>query len=163
MAFSYEVVPSEGVSGWHPEIDRFWRHLAATAPPTGLPGRQHFDPVDVPWLLPRLWVLDVLRDPLRFRYRVVGTKEVETIGRDPTGLFLDDVHPKLRTAPEVLERYRRMAEDGVATWRRGRVAFLPRQEHRTVENLIQPFARDGRTPDMLFCCSVVFREDGSEV
>src|SRR3546814_7649374 len=58
-----------------------------------LPGRRHFDPLDIPELLPNIWMLDVKRDPLRFRFRLIGTEIVRFTGRDSTGQWLDEVYP----------------------------------------------------------------------
>src|SRR3546814_6108920 len=46
-----------------------------------LPGRRHFDPLDIPELLPNIQMLDVKRDPLRFRFRLIGTEIVRFTGR----------------------------------------------------------------------------------
>lgn len=53
------------------------------------PTRADIDPLDIPELLPYLTLIDVLRDPLRFRYRLVGTAVVEALERDATGRFAD--------------------------------------------------------------------------
>src|SRR3546814_3761584 len=58
-----------------------------------LPGRRHFDPLDIPELLPNIWMLDVKRDPLRFRFRLIGIDIVRFTGRDSTGQWLDEVYP----------------------------------------------------------------------
>ncbi len=49
------------------------------------PRRRDIDPVDFKRLLPSILLVDVLEDPLDFRYRVVGTAEVARRRRDPTG------------------------------------------------------------------------------
>ena len=51
----------------------------------GLPARHHWDPVDVPSLLPNLWMADVERDPVRFRFRLIGSAVVQILGEDLTG------------------------------------------------------------------------------
>src|SRR5262245_24319768 len=65
-------------SAWHPMVQRFYDYWLSVAPPDRLPGRQHIAPEDLIPLLPRLWLLDVYRDPLRFRYRLVGTAVVKS-------------------------------------------------------------------------------------
>jgi hypothetical protein len=60
-------------SGWHPMVLSFYEYWLSVAPPGRLPGRQHIRPEDLVPMLPRLWMLDVHRNPLRFRYRLVGT------------------------------------------------------------------------------------------
>ena len=59
-----------------------------------LPARADIDPLDIPRLLPFLYLVDVERQtggaaPYRFRYRLVGTGIVERNGGDPTGQYLD--------------------------------------------------------------------------
>lgn len=67
----------EDRSGWHPLVRRFYEHWLAIAPPGQLPGRQHIKPEHMVPLLSRLWMMDVHRDPLRFRYRLCGTTLVD--------------------------------------------------------------------------------------
>jgi hypothetical protein len=128
-----------------------------------LPGRQHFDPIDIAAIMSRVWMLDVVRSngEYRFRYRLVGTKEVETLKREVTGQWLDEVHPKLRNRPGDLARYRGMVESGRATYRKGIVTFAHDPDHRMVENCMVPMARDGETVDMIAVCSVLFHLDGT--
>lgn len=49
------------------------------------PRRADIDPLDFPRLLPHITIVDVVDDERRYVYRLVGTKEVEIRGRDPTG------------------------------------------------------------------------------
>ncbi|NKB57712.1 MAG: PAS domain-containing protein [Alphaproteobacteria bacterium] len=55
-----------------------------------MPSRSNFDPVDIPHLLPNLILIDVERDPLRFRIRLYGTAIAGLRGRDLTGCYLDE-------------------------------------------------------------------------
>ena len=51
-----------------------------------MPSRADLDPVELPRaLLPSVFMVDVTRDPLDFRYRLLGTALVEWFGHDPTG------------------------------------------------------------------------------
>lgn len=50
-----------------------------------LPLRADIDPSDLRPYLPTIMIVEVLHEPLRFRYRLVGTQEVEAAGGDPTG------------------------------------------------------------------------------
>lgn len=154
-----EVV--EAAETWHPRTQAVFGYWRRMAPAGRLPGRQHFDPLHIPKLMPYVWMLDVVGG--RFRYRLAGTREVQTLGRDPTGEWLDDVHPVLKTNPERLARYVFVAQTGKPTWRRGHVSFIHDKDHQIVENVVLPLARDGAAVDMLFCCSVLFDKDGEEV
>jgi hypothetical protein len=82
--------------------------------------------------------------------------------REVTGLWFDDVHPRLKEKPELLERYRFMVEQGEPTYRRGFINFNHKREHERVENCMVPLAQDGRTVDVIAACSVIFRSDGRE-
>src|SRR5262245_61332976 len=50
-----------------------------------LPRRRDIDPVEIPRFLSQLTIVEVVPDERRYVYRLVGTKEVEIRGRDPTG------------------------------------------------------------------------------
>jgi hypothetical protein len=117
-------------------------------------GRSGFDAVPVPDLVPDLWVLDVQRAPLRLRYRGCGARIVAALGHDPTGRWLDEVHPKANE-PNYYDRYRIMVEQGVATWRKGTPAFWD-VKSGVLENLIVPLASDGRTVDRLVAMTVLY-------
>ncbi len=147
-------------SDWHPDIARFFDYWLSISPPGLLPGRQHFDPLHIPQLMPRVWMLDVLRDPLRFRYRMAGTKEVETLQREVTGLFFDDVHGPIGPNEGIMGRFHVALDQGAATYRKGSVLLRHHDDHRTVENCTVPLARDGHTVDILVTCSVLFRRNG---
>ncbi len=54
------------------------------------PARRDIDPLHIPKVLPVLTLVDVFHDPLRFRYRLIGTKITEMAGRDATGKWLDE-------------------------------------------------------------------------
>ena len=93
-------------------MSRLLRLLASNLAAGRLPGRQHVSPFDIVPLLPRVWLLDVVRDPLRFRYRLVRTGEVRTLGREVTGQWIDEAHPEFLTNASLQARYRYMAECG---------------------------------------------------
>ncbi|WP_341705095.1 PAS domain-containing protein [Ferrovibrio sp.] len=59
------------------------------------PRRAAIDPLDFPDLLPDLLMLDRIDTPEgdRFRYRLVGTRVGEHVGRELTGQFLDEALP----------------------------------------------------------------------
>lgn len=49
------------------------------------PRRADIDPIEIPKLLPYLTIVEVVPDARRYVYRLVGTREVEVRGNDPTG------------------------------------------------------------------------------
>lgn len=74
-----------------------------------MPSRADIDPVEIPKFLPNILLVDVLHDPLRFRYRLVGTDIVEKRGFDPTGQMVGEAYFG-RSAEAVLGHYRDIVE-----------------------------------------------------
>ena len=133
----------------HPRVREIRRYWTSIAPgPRLLPGRAHFDPVDVPSLLPNIWLIDVVRDPLRFRYRLLGTTVEKFAGRRLTGLWLDRTLPA-GTREEVIANLTEVVETGTPSWRRGPSLIVPEKTVMTLERLYLPLASDGRTVDMV--------------
>ncbi|MEZ5830399.1 MAG: PAS domain-containing protein [Dongiaceae bacterium] len=56
-----------------------------------LPRRSDIAPDQIKDLLPNVMIVDVEHDPLRFRYRLVGTSVVEYNGLEFTGRYLGDI------------------------------------------------------------------------
>lgn len=112
--------------------------------------------------MPGVWMLDVLREPLRYRYRLAGTKEVETLQREVTGRMFDEVHPQIHNKEETYGRLDLSVERGVSTYRKGQIVAIHKKEHLTVENFIVPLARDGKLVDIILGFSILFQLDGSE-
>ncbi len=147
-------------SSWDERIDRAYRYWLSICPRDRLPGRQHLDPLAIPRdLLPGIWLLDVQHEPFRLRYRLVGTAIVAAIGRDVTGMWLDDAHPHVLKQADFFERYRRVVATQQPSRRRGPARLWTHRDYACVENILLPFARDGRTVDLLIVYTVLFRTD----
>jgi hypothetical protein len=128
-----------------------------------LPGRQHLDPADIPDLLPNLRLVEVHRAPLRFRYRLLGSRVDMVHGRSLLHQWLDEAHRADPKAAALLNDYRAVVETGRPSWRRGTPHVVPEPSVATVEVLRLPLARDGATIDMLLCCNLYFDAAGQEV
>lgn len=151
-------------SDWSPKVRRFMEYWLSIAPAGALPGRRQFDPLHIHHLMPHVWMLDVVRGDgaPRFRYRLVGTKEVETLERDVTGKWFDDVHAGRAHKSGTQDRFHHMVDSRVATYRKGRVVLVHHKNHRIVENCMVPLAGDGTNVDIIVACSTLFWEDGTE-
>jgi hypothetical protein len=159
----WHCVAAEGRDDWHPSIAALWEYLVDSHGGAGPFRRRQFDPIDVPTLLPCMWIFDVLRDPTDFNYRVVGTKMVEAQGEERTGQRLSQIFPEpARTIRAAWIRLEFMADTGRPTWRRGLSIAERREAGDTVENLMVPFLdADGRT-EMILGYSVYIRPSGEE-
>jgi hypothetical protein len=153
----------EDRADWHPLVRRLYDYWRLLASPGRLPGRQDLVPEDIAPLWSRAWMLDVFRDPLRYRYRLCGTEMVRSLGREVTGEWLDEVHPALIANPQSRERYRFMAETGCPTWRRGPPLWTRDAKPHMIETCIVPFASDGYTVDKMLAVSVLFDGAGRPI
>ena len=140
---------------WHPDVQTIFSYWRQRHPANGLPGRQHIDPLDVVRLLPGVWLLDVQREPFRLRYRLVGTRITESIGREVTGLWMDEAHPDAPSVPGYFDRYRAVVETAQPSWRKGRPQLYIHEDYSHLENILLPLARDGTTVDMLFVLTAI--------
>jgi hypothetical protein len=136
-------------------VGRLYEHWRAIHPAQGLPGRQHFDPLQVPQLLPWIWLVDVHREPLRFKFRLYGTQHIVPSGGDHTGKWIDEAYPNF-VASDVYADYVLVAEKGVPSYRKGNASYHA-PEYKELERVMLPLAGDGRTVDMILAITVYFR------
>jgi hypothetical protein len=142
------VVDAARDDPWHPTIMALYHYWLGIHPAAGLPGRQHVDPCGIAPLLPHVFMVDVTREPLRFKYRLVGTEYVRLIGKDVTGRYLDEVHPGFHGL--VLRQYAEAAEQGRPAYRKGPVLYAsPDRQYLGMERIIVPLARNGTAVDIL--------------
>jgi hypothetical protein len=140
---------------WHPEIQAIFRYWRSLHPANGLPGRRHLDPADLKRLLPGVWLLDVQPEPFRLRYRLVGTRVSAMIGRDVTGMWVDEAHPDAAHRPGYFERYRAVVQTHVPSWRRGRPVLWVHEDFAHIENILLPLAANGSDVDMLLAFTAI--------
>jgi hypothetical protein len=111
-----------------------------------LPGRGDIDPIDIPKLMPDVALVDILRDPLDYRYRLVGTRLVEMMGAERTGLRMRELFTPDAVAGTVqLMEHLLVTREPLAF--EGRLFWLGK-EHRAFHALVLPLAADGETVDM---------------
>jgi len=112
------------------------------------------DPVDIRRLLPWIWLTEVQRDPLRFKYRLVGTVHVEAFGEDATGQWYDDAQPRFRGSVD-LQQFAAVADHGRIAFYRGPPIYVVDATWKTIERLILPLAQNGHDVDMLLGMTVI--------
>lgn len=133
-------------------LQRYWESKRGDRT---LPSRADLDPpVDLPEHLAHLCLIDVQRQPLRMRYRLVGTGIVQVLGRDSTGKWYHELYP-----PDVLaqldEQYRWMISKRRPLRTFGRSVYED-TDFYDFEMLSLPLASDGETVDMVLG-KLVFR------
>ena len=143
----------------HPDVQwllGYWQSKRSNRP---LPGRQHIDPVELGRLLANIWVVDVQRAPLRYRYRVAGTLIVAYLGQEPTGEWLDVVIPHFAET-HTCRDLKIVVADRVPRWRRGPPSLRRDLSFKTLEQLSLPLAGDGQTVDMVLILTLFLDEEG---
>ncbi|HEY1384903.1 MAG TPA: PAS domain-containing protein [Dongiaceae bacterium] len=116
-SFDVSVVQSQRIH----KLNAYWLTKAQGK----VPSRSDIDPVDVRELLPNLMMIDVVGDPARFRYRLVGTRVVQYTGFDFTGRCIDEMVFQGRDFME--QCYRRMLAERRPVF--GHYAWLVRSRH----------------------------------
>jgi hypothetical protein len=112
----------------------------------GLPARASFDPLDMRKLLGRIVIVDVLSDPLRFRFRLVGTDWVTQFGFDPTNTFVEDF-PRVQSRAFIKEVMSKTVLERVPLMVRRSVIIDG--EYFRYGMLLLPLASDGASVDMI--------------
>lgn len=74
----------------HVTVQRLYEYWELKRGERLMPARKDLDPADMKALLPHLILVDVVPDDRRYVYRLVGTREVEMRGGDPTGKAVKD-------------------------------------------------------------------------
>ena len=117
-----------------------------------MPPRSALEPLDITALLPHVVLVDVLRDPLRFRYRLIGTFVTGLAERDATGRFLDRAlyGPALEA---MIWPYHQVLQTGAPIATLSGVLFADRDWH-SVENMFVPFGEDGVVELVAICVDV---------
>ncbi|WP_157845997.1 PAS domain-containing protein [Kiloniella litopenaei] len=90
-------------------IRAFYKYWDSKRQGRQMPSRADLDPIEMKEFLSSIILVDVKRQPLDFVYRLVGTKEVDARGFDPTGRSVSEGSFGA-TVEEVLTNYRIVSE-----------------------------------------------------
>ena len=110
------------------------------------PRRSDVDPVDFPYVLGNVTLIDVVGSPPQFRIRLFGENLARKVGIELTGQALDAVpFPELRD--HLTMRCRQIVERGTPYRTKGEYLMDGRQSRH--EMLALPLSTDGVSVDML--------------
>ncbi len=128
-------------------LQRLLEYWTARRDTRSAPRRCDVDPLEIPGLLPILNLLDVLRNPLRFRHRLVGTEVVERMGRDVTGRFVgEDLYGP--ATQEIFDSFARLTAE-IRPFRRHSRLSWNGQQWLILEALELPLVGDDGTVEMI--------------
>jgi hypothetical protein len=144
----------------------YWRDKRGKRP---FPTKAEIDPVEFPYILGYVTLVDVERAPgteasRRYRFRLDGSILVELSGTDYTGRYLDEL-PGAEYVAFIKDTYDRVVDSGKPY--RYRKNGLFDQQHFSEETLILPLGDHPPTVDMLVVAVIPgdlpHREDGKVV
>lgn len=111
------------------------------------PARAAFDPLELRYILGNLSLIDVLRDPLRFVFRLHASNNAARLGTDMTGKELAEMPARL--TPERIRAHYELVLRTRAPQVQWRERTLANGMAWDFEVLVLPLAADGETIDML--------------
>ncbi|SRR5579875_62375 len=117
------------------------------------PSRADFTPHDVRYLIGNLSLLDVVYNPLRFRYRLHATRLAQRIGLELTGQWVDAI-PNAAHAAGAQTHFAEVIEQRAPVVYRRIQEFITDNLPHNCEILALPLANDGATIDMLMSAFV---------
>jgi hypothetical protein len=131
----------------HPRLVELYDYWSRRRPGGGLPCRGDLDPAAIPRLLKHVFLVDVLPQPLDFRYRLIGTDLVRVAGRDVTGCRLAEALPH-REFPRYFALYRAVTERRQPVRVTG-ASWIPRNDYLDWEAALLPLAAPDQSVNML--------------
>ena len=137
----------------HADLRRLYDYWDSRRAGRRYPARSDLDPVEFSFALGNVTLIDVLYEPLRFRFRLMGGLQAQRVGQDMTGKMVDDM-PAGYYRDLVLKAYREAIETGqpnLQTYEQV-IEGKPRQ----FEVLRLPLAEDGQKVNMLLLCPMFF-------
>lgn len=113
-----------------------------------IPARREFDPLlEIPGLVRFMMLKDVQRDPLDFRYRLVGTGLRSHMTTDWTGKFMSEVEYQ-RPPSTIWDYHEQVAETAAPLFIRPNYVG-PHKDYLFIESVMLPLGEDHRHVDMI--------------
>ena len=124
-----------------------------------MPARGDSDPLDIPRLLPYVYLVDVLDDPPDFAYRLLGTDVVANTKTDFSGRKLSDIKDE-GTQGRLIEIYRAVRDTREPSI--DRIRYQSRSGNvKFYENVVAPVSEGGQRVTLLFGAAVHLLESAS--
>jgi len=114
-----------------------------------MPSRSDFSPFRLPRVLSSIIMVDVFRDPLRFKCRLMGTECVNAAGFDPTGQWVDEI----ANTDKILERYQWLVDNKKPYFSSDNVEWA-NKNFKSFTSINCPFSTDGENVDLMIASSI---------
>jgi len=122
---------------------RYWLDKRSDRP---CPSRSDIDPLEFSFAFNWVSLVDVLKEPRRFRYRLVASQLTERLGYEMTGKYVDEI-PDDDVRGYVDDLYTRTVELAAPLYENSTRTFD--QQIWQYEALVLPLSSDGTAVDMI--------------
>jgi len=140
MAFNSALLPDHKLR----RLYDYWRSRCRDG---AVPSRQDIDPLDIPDLLPNVFLLDVVGDAEDFVFRLAGSLVEDAFSMPLRGKSIAEIQ-KAAGTPIPVAQHVEVARGGGPRYREGSVLVAGRDHWRT-HRLLLPLSSDGRAVDVL--------------
>lgn len=121
------------------------------------PRPTEMEPSELAGHLPSTVIVDAIEGGADFRYRFIGKRLVESVGRDATGRRFSELY---RDQPDALAQLRAIFSYPVAQkhlgYIRGRIFWLPNRDYRRFTAALAPLSDDGFTVSAILAEVFIF-------
>ena len=132
-----------------PDLVQFYDYWASLRRGRKMPSRKDIDPLQMPsGYLPNLMLIEVLNNPRRYRYRLVGTTVVNASGEDRTGQYFNEFD-FFKIHPVVMQQYDDAVDMARPLYSLEPFTNLRNGSNYEVDRLLLPLSDDGESVDML--------------
>ena len=139
-AFDPAVLPDH-------KLRRLYDYWHSRRPGDAYPSRRDIDPVDIPDLLPNIFLLDVIGDAQDFVFRLAGTLVEDAFSMPLRGKSITEIQRDAGT-PIPVAHHVEVARGGGPRYREGEMLVAGR-DHWKTHRLLLPLSSDGRAVDVL--------------
>jgi hypothetical protein len=143
--------------GYHADLYRYWDAKRGDRP---MPARADLDPGEIRGLLPHLTLIE--RVEAGFRYRLVGSRVVQDLGREMTGTMVGSHVNPPEYARALNALYARVCDGATPVFTTGEYRS-PSQLVHTVSRLLMPLGPSGGPANMVVLSRASRYDRGSTV
>jgi hypothetical protein len=138
---------------YHPNVIKLFAYWSEKCAERMMPSRADIDAADLRYAMGDLTLIEVERDPLRFRVRLEGTNAVARSRVDMTGRYVDQF-PMAEYRAQLVESYTSVVRERRPAWAKRSITLDNRPY--SYEVLWLPLSQDGETVNMILVY-VVYR------
>jgi hypothetical protein len=135
-------MPTQAPASHHLDLYAYWHSKRGTRT---MPSREDIDPAEIPYLLPYLMIVE--RQDDQFRYRLVGSTIVRSVGYDATGVTIGSYLADPEAAAEAQAIFRRVFTAACPVFATGKFIIKP-GVHLHLSLLTLPLSEDGTAVNM---------------